>query len=87
MPRRRPGPPSEVRGLHVPGSSEPGHLPQKPVVPKVVQEMLGHANIGITLDTYTHLIPDLQDRAARSMEEVLAGGRVGGRTAANQTKV
>ena len=55
--------------------------------PKVVQEMLGHANIGITLDTYTHLIPSLQSRAAESMDAVLAGARVGGRvgttTAAN----
>jgi integrase len=51
--------------------------------PKVVQEMLGHANIGITLDTYTHLIPSLQARAAESMEQILAGARTGGRTAAN----
>lgn len=33
------------------------------VHPKVVQERLGHANIGMTLDTYSHLIPGLQ-RAA-----------------------
>ncbi len=41
--------------------------------PRLVQEMLGHANIGITLDTYTHVIPGMQDQAARSMEQVLAG--------------
>jgi integrase len=27
--------------------------------PKVVSERLGHSNIGITLDTYSHLLPDM----------------------------
>ena len=27
--------------------------------PKVVSERLGHANIGITLDTYSHVLPGL----------------------------
>ncbi len=26
--------------------------------------MLGHANIGITMDTYSHVLPDLQESAA-----------------------
>lgn len=30
------------------------------VHPKVVQERLGHSSIKITLDTYSHLIPDMQ---------------------------
>jgi integrase len=51
--------------------------------PKLVSVMLGHANIGITMDVYSHVIPDLQDSSARSMERVLAGARVGARTAAN----
>jgi integrase len=34
------------------------------VHPKVVQERLGHANIGITMDTYSHVLPDLQESAA-----------------------
>ena len=34
------------------------------VHPKVVSERLGHANIGITLDTYSHVLPDLQKTAA-----------------------
>jgi len=29
--------------------------------PKIVQERLGHANIAITLDTYSHVSPRLQD--------------------------
>jgi len=30
------------------------------VHPKVVQEMLGHANISITLTTYSHVLPTMQ---------------------------
>jgi integrase len=32
--------------------------------PKVVQERLGHATIAITLDTYSHAIPAMQEDAA-----------------------
>lgn len=34
------------------------------VHPKVVQERLGHSNIGTTLDTYSHAIPAMQEDAA-----------------------
>ena len=34
------------------------------VHPKVVQERLGHANISITMDTYSHVLPDMQESAA-----------------------
>jgi integrase len=34
------------------------------VHPKVVQERLGHANISITMDIYSHVLPDLQESAA-----------------------
>jgi hypothetical protein len=39
--------------------------------PKVVSEMLGHARIGLTLDTYSHLIPGLEGRAAERIEAVI----------------
>jgi len=32
--------------------------------PKVVSERLGHASIGITLDTYSHVMPGMQEEAA-----------------------
>ncbi|MGB2979825.1 MAG: site-specific integrase, partial [Candidatus Zixiibacteriota bacterium] len=35
--------------------------------PKVVSERLGHANIGITLDIYSHVLPGLQEAAAESL--------------------
>ena len=41
------------------------------VHPKYVQELLGHANIAITLDTYSHVVPSMGDYAARAMEDVL----------------
>jgi integrase len=41
------------------------------VHPKVVQERLGHASIAITLDTYSHVTPGLQEAAAKRFEEVL----------------
>ncbi|OIJ19006.1 hypothetical protein BKP45_14895 [Anaerobacillus alkalidiazotrophicus] len=39
-------------------------LLQKNVHPKVVSERLGHSKISITLDTYSHVLPSLQDGAA-----------------------
>lgn len=41
------------------------------VHPKIVQERLGHASIQITLDTYSHVAPGLQQAAAVSFEEEL----------------
>lgn len=43
------------------------------VHPKVVSEMLGHASIGITLDTYSHVTPAMQRDAVSAMETVLRG--------------
>lgn len=47
-------------------------LLSKNVNPKVVSEMLGHASIAITLDTYSHVLPAMQESAARAMEEALS---------------
>jgi integrase len=41
------------------------------VNPKVVSEMLGHATIAITLDTYSHVLPNMQSEAAQAMEDAL----------------
>jgi len=41
--------------------------------PKVVQERLGHAGIQITLDTYSHIAPGLQESAAKRFDDVLNG--------------
>ena len=39
--------------------------------PKIVSERLGHASITITLDTYSHVLPGLQEAAALKFEEGL----------------
>lgn len=38
---------------------------------KVVSERLGHASIGITLDTYSHVLPSMQADAAAAMDRLL----------------
>jgi integrase len=38
---------------------------------KVVSEMLGHSSIAITLDTYSHVLPDMQQDAAAAMDRLL----------------
>ena len=42
------------------------------VHPKVVQERLGHATIGITLDTYSHAIPAMHEDAAAQVAALIA---------------
>ena len=39
--------------------------------PKVVSERLGHSSIAITFDTYSHVLPGLQEAAAQRFEEGL----------------
>jgi len=41
------------------------------VHPKVVSERLGHANIAITMDTYSHVLPGLQEEAVRRFDSAL----------------
>jgi integrase len=43
------------------------------VNPKIVSEMLGHATVAITLDIYSHVVPDMQQDAAATLEQVLYG--------------
>ena len=47
------------------------------VHPKIVSERLGHANIGITLDTYSHVLPGLQERAAEQFDNLVGRKNVG----------
>ena len=41
------------------------------VHPKIVQERLGHSQISLTLDTYSHVIPSLQTEVADQIEAIL----------------
>ena len=42
--------------------------------PKIVQEILRHAQITMTLDTYSHVLPVMQQKAVEAMTDVLGGG-------------
>lgn len=44
------------------------------VLIKVVQDVLGHAQIAITADLYSHVVPELRRNAADKMGDVLFGG-------------
>ena len=44
----------------------------------VVAEMLGHSTVGVTLDTYSHVLPTLQEEAAAKMDPLLVSEVAGG---------
>ena len=44
---------------------------KKGIHPKIVQERLGHSSIQITLDTYSHVAPGLQQAAANKFDEIV----------------
>lgn len=45
------------------------------VSPRVVMDVLGHSQIGLTMNTYSHVIPDLRRDAADRIEQLLAHER------------
>jgi integrase len=48
-------------------------LLSKGVHPKIVQEVLGHSSTTITMDTYSHVLPNMQEKAVEAMEDILDG--------------
>jgi integrase len=46
-------------------------LLSRSVHPKMVQELLGHATIAMTLDTYSHYLPSMGDQASGAMGDAL----------------
>lgn len=38
---------------------------------KVISERLGHSNIKVTLDTYLHVLPSMQEEVARQLDEII----------------
>lgn len=43
---------------------------QEGIHPKVVQERLGHSDISLTLNTYSHVLPSMQAEAAEKMDDL-----------------
>jgi integrase len=44
---------------------------QQGVNPKFVQELLGHGDVSLTLNVYSHVLPDMGDQAAVAMDAAL----------------
>jgi integrase len=45
-----------------------GLLIAENVHPKIIQRRLGHSSISVTLDRYGHLLPDLEEPVAESLD-------------------
>jgi integrase len=43
------------------------------VHPKIVQEILGHSQISMTMDTYSHVLPTMQKIAMNKLNEAFQG--------------
>ncbi len=39
----------------------------------MVQELLGHSSISVTLDTYSHVLPNMQEKAVAAMYAIIEG--------------
>jgi len=39
--------------------------------PKIVQELLGHSSISVTMDVYSHVIPGLKQQAVSKLTELI----------------
>jgi integrase len=55
--------------LHDARHSHASLMLKQGIHPKIVQERLGHSSIAITLDTYSHVTPGLQQAAAKRFDE------------------
>jgi integrase len=49
------------------------HMLAAGVHPKIASERLGHATVGLTLDTYSHVIPGMQEDAVARVDAAFAG--------------
>ena len=57
--------------LHSARHSHASLMLKQGIHPKIVQERLGHASIETTLDTYSHVVPGLQQAAAVSFDNIV----------------
>ncbi len=53
------------------------YLLSKGVHPKVVQELLGHSSIALTMNTYSHVLPSLQQEVAKHMDALVSRAKAG----------
>jgi integrase len=57
--------------LHGLRHSHASHMLAAKIHPKVVQERLGHSSIAITMDIYSHLMPNMQGEAAAAVDDAM----------------
>lgn len=67
--RRKAGLPDNVN-LHALRHTYATRLLEMNEHPKVVQELLGHSQISVTLDTYSHVLPELKKQAAAKLNSL-----------------
>jgi len=60
-----------VRPCHGLRHGHATHLLQKNTHVKIVSERLGHANIQLTLNTYSHVLPSMQEEAADNIDDAI----------------
>jgi integrase len=41
------------------------------VSPRYITELLGHSQVSVTMQTYAHVLPEVQKQAATKMDEIL----------------
>jgi len=55
------------------------------IAPKIISERLGHATAAFTMQTYTHVIPGMDEAAANAVADLILGdGRISGRHDASE---
>jgi len=61
--------------LHDARHSHASLMLKQGIHPKIVQERLGHSTIAVTLDTYSHITPGLQEAAAQRFDDVMLSNK------------
>lgn len=64
----------KVISFHAGRHTHASLLLRQNVHPKIVQERLGHSSIAVTLDTYSHVTPGLQEAAAQKFDDIIKLG-------------
>lgn len=68
----------EWANLHTLRHTHATDLLREGIHPKVVSEQLGHSTVALTLDVYSHVMPSMQDDAARALDATLRAAIKGG---------
>ena len=66
---RTPSSAARVRNRSATSAARTERLKGLSSTPKIVSEMLGYASKAIFLNTYSHILPNMQDSAVAAMEE------------------